>query len=52
MGKERPDLKNEAIKIDGSYIEDMIAGYTTLKTSKTSKVAESLMIKPNDYEED
>lgn len=32
MGKERPDLKNEAVKIDGSYIEDMIAGYTTLKT--------------------
>lgn len=30
--KERLDLKNEAVKIDGSYIEDMISGYTTLKS--------------------
>ena len=32
MAKERPMLKNEAIKIDGEYIEDLIPGYTTLKT--------------------
>ena len=32
MAKERTDLKNEAVKIDGSYIEDLIPGYTTLKT--------------------
>ena len=33
MSKERTDLTNEAIKIDGSYIEDLIPGYVTLKTS-------------------
>lgn len=33
MAKERTDLTNEAVKIDGSYIEDLLSGYTTLKTS-------------------
>ena len=39
MAKERSDLTNEAVKIDGSYIEDLIAGYTTLKTSGREALA-------------
>lgn len=33
MALDRSDLKNEAVKIDGSYIEDIISGYTTLNSS-------------------
>lgn len=33
MALDRSDLKNEAVKIDGSYIEDSISGYTTLSSS-------------------
>lgn len=33
MALDRSDLKNEAVKIDGSYIEDLITGYTTLKST-------------------
>lgn len=33
MALDRTDLKNEAVKIDGTYIEDMISGYTTLNSS-------------------
>lgn len=33
MALDRSDLKNEAVKIDGSYIEDLIDGYTTLNSS-------------------
>lgn len=39
MAKERSDLTNEAVKIDGSYIEDLISGYTTLKTSGRESLA-------------
>lgn len=33
MAKDRTDLNNEAIKINGSYIEDLISGYATLGAS-------------------
>lgn len=45
MAKERVDLKNEAIKIDGQYIEDALAGYTTLRTTGR----ESLQVELNSY---
>ena len=44
-------MKDLLVNLIGAVVFSII-GYTTLKTSKTSKVAESLMIKPNDYEED
>lgn len=33
MALERQNLKNEAVKIDGSYIEDLIPGYTTMSST-------------------
>lgn len=33
MALERTNLKNEAVKIDGLYIEDLIPGYTTMSST-------------------
>ena len=33
MTLERANLRNEAVKMDGSYIEDLLPGYSTLSTS-------------------
>lgn len=33
MALERTNLRNEAVKIDGSYIEDLLPGYSTLGSS-------------------
>ena len=45
MAKERTDLKNEAVKINGSYIEDVLQGYTTLKTSGREVLTKELSIR-------
>lgn len=45
MALDRADLKNEAVKIDGAYIEDLIQGYTTL----SSKGRESLPLEMETY---
>lgn len=42
MSKERANLTNEAVKINGSYIEDMIEGYATLKTTGRRSLEKSL----------
>lgn len=42
MAKERSNLTNEAIKVNGSYIEDMITGYVTLKTTGRKSLERSL----------
>ena len=44
MAKERTDLTNEAFKINGTYIEDVICGYTTLKTSGRETLEKQLTI--------
>lgn len=43
-------MKDLLVNLIGAVVFSII-GYTTLKTSKTSKVADSLMIKPNDHSE-
>ena len=45
MSKERTDLKNEAVKINGTYIEDVISGYTTLKTDGRESLTKDLQIR-------
>lgn len=40
--KERADLTNEAIKIHGQYIEDIIKGYVTSQTVGRKSLAKSL----------
>lgn len=42
MAKERSNLTNEAIKVNGSYIEDMITGYVTLKTTGRKSLERTL----------
>lgn len=44
-------MKDLLVNLIGAVVFSAI-GYTTLKTSKTSKVAERLMIRPNDHDED
>ena len=41
-------MKDLLVYLIGAVVFSII-GYTTLKTSKTSKVAENLMIKPNEH---
>ena len=42
MSKERASLTNEAVKINGTYIEDIIDGYVTLKTTGRRSLEKSL----------
>ena len=42
MSKERASLTNEAVKINGTYIEDMIDGYVTLKTTGRRSLEKAL----------
>lgn len=42
MAKERDDLTNEAVKIHGKYIEDIIDGYVTSKTIGRKSLEKSL----------
>ena len=44
-------MKDLLVNLIGAVVFSII-GYTTLKTSKKNKVAESLMIRPNEHEED
>ena len=44
-------MKDLLVNLIGAIVFSVI-GYKTLKTSKTSKVAEGLMIRPNDHSED
>lgn len=43
-------MKDLLVNLIGAVVFSVI-GYTTLKTSKSSKVADSLMIRPNDHDE-
>ena len=44
-------MKDLLVNLIGAIVFSVI-GYKTLKTSKTSKVAEGMMIRPNDHSED
>lgn len=44
-------MKDLLVNLIGAVVFSII-GYTTLKTSKTSKVADSLLIRPNEHDED
>ena len=44
-------MKDLLVNLIGAVVFSVI-GYVTLKTSKTSKVAESLMIRPNEHPEE
>ena len=42
-------MKDLLVKLSGAVVFSLI-GYMMLKTSKTSKVADNLMIKPNEHD--
>ena len=43
-------MKDLLVNLIGAVVFSVI-GYVTLKTSKTSKIAENLMIRPNEHPE-